>query len=182
MAAASALTGPAGGASRGASTTINAVPQPREANMRKLTKIQERLLEAAAARDDGSVLPAHSDQGPKKRPPTTSLKALETRGMIEHSSPKFSDGWRITAAGYEAIGMVPREPTNTKPATKADEIAGLLRGPDGATMSEIMGATRWQAHSVRAAISGLRERGMTIIRSEADDGQSRYCIANARER
>jgi hypothetical protein len=38
-------------------------------------------------------------------------------------------------------------------------------------------ATAWQAHSVRAAITGLRKRGFQVERSN-EDGVSRYRIAD----
>ena len=150
--------------------------------MPKLTNTQKRLLKCAAARDDGAILLVLTDREPKTRVPTTSLNALEARGLVERSNRNVSGSSRITAAGYEAIGVIPNGSISSKRATKTEEIAGLLRRPDGATMPEIMCATRWQAHNVHAAISDLRKRGMTIIRIKADDGQSRYCIAKAGDR
>jgi hypothetical protein len=38
-------------------------------------------------------------------------------------------------------------------STKSELVAGLLKQPSGATLNEIMAATGWQAHSVRAFIS-----------------------------
>ncbi len=159
------------------------MPQPGEADMRKLTNNQKRLLEIAAARDDGSVLPIPEDMTLKGGALTSSLKALEARGVIERNQTGDSTAWAITAKGYEAIG---REPPacrvaggSAKRSTKADAIATLLRRPDGAALPDIMHATKWQAHSVRAAISGLRKRGMAVIRTVTDDGISNYRIADA---
>jgi hypothetical protein len=151
--------------------------------MRKLTNNQTRLLEAAASRKDGSVLPIPEDLAFKGGALTSSLKALENRGVIEKARTGKSITWTITTSGYEAIGReLPacRIATGSaKRSTKADAIAALLRRPDGAPMPHIMRATNWQAHSVRAAISGLRKRGLAVSRTVTDDGISTYHIADA---
>ena len=52
--------------------------------------------------------------------------------------------------------------------TKASIILDLLKRPKGATVADLQKATGWQAHSIRAAITGLRKRGITITRSQDD--------------
>jgi len=42
----------------------------------------------------------------------------------------------------------------------------LLKRTKGATVAEIMNSTGWQAHSVRAALTGLRKKGMTVERTD----------------
>ena len=152
--------------------------------MRKLISNQKRLLETAAARDDGSVLPIPEDMTLKGGALTSSLKALEKRGFIEQTQAGESKIWTITATGYDAIGReapaVRLATGSAKRPTKADAIAALLRRPDGAVLPDIMHAMKWQAHSVRAAISGLRKRGLAVIRTVTDDGISTYRIADAK--
>ncbi|MBL9063019.1 DUF3489 domain-containing protein [Tabrizicola sp.] len=43
--------------------------------------------------------------------------------------------------------------------TKAFALRRSLQDPGGASMTSLMAATGWQAHSVRAALSGLRKKG-----------------------
>ena len=64
------------------------------------------------------------------------------------------------------------KPSTTKQAL----LLKLLRRPKGASIADLMGATGWQAHSVRAALSGLRKRDVVVLRETADDG-SCYRIA-----
>lgn len=52
--------------------------------------------------------------------------------------------------------------------TKIDKVQALLRRPSGASLEALCKATGWQPHSVRAAISGLRKKGVTIERRESD--------------
>jgi DNA-binding transcriptional regulator PaaX len=44
----------------------------------------------------------------------------------------------------------------------------LVERVEGATSAELTGATGWQAHTVRAALSGLRQKGHTIESSKRD--------------
>lgn len=63
-----------------------------------------------------------------------------------------------------------------KPQTKRALIKDLLERPDGASIDELMKATSWQGHSVRAALTGLRHANCTITRTKAADGPSRFRI------
>ena len=69
---------------------------------------------------------------------------------------------------------------DTQRKTKQAQILCLLRRKKGATIRDLTKATAWQAHSVRAAITGLRKRGFRVGRSN-EDGVSRYRIAEGRK-
>lgn len=58
-------------------------------------------------------------------------------------------------------------PANTgtpRPHSKSARLLGLLRSGTGASLEDMCDATGWQAHSVRAALTGLRKRGHVIQR------------------
>jgi hypothetical protein len=60
--------------------------------------------------------------------------------------------------------------------TKAALPRARLAEPDGVSLAALMAATGWQAHTLRAALSGLRKGGLTLTRrSEGDD--TIYAIA-----
>lgn len=44
-------------------------------------------------------------------------------------------------------------------------LVSILSGPSGATLTELMAATGWLAHTTRAALTGLRQRGYVIGRT-----------------
>jgi hypothetical protein len=58
----------------------------------------------------------------------------------------------------------------------------MLRSPTGATIEQMTGATGWQAHTVRGAISGvLRKRlGLNVVCTPDPSGGARiYRVASA---
>ena len=66
-------------------------------------------------------------------------------------------------------------------ATKAQQIIGLLRRPNGASIPELTKATVWQAHSIRGFLSGTirKKMGLQIVSSITDGKDRRYHIAEA---
>ena len=62
---------------------------------------------------------------------------------------------------------------------KSETVKKLLSRKAGATADELGEATSWQAHSVRAYLSGLRKKGSTIVREQRRDGSKVYWLAKA---
>lgn len=62
--------------------------------------------------------------------------------------------------------------------TKADILRRLLARKAGADLETLCGATGWQAHSVRAALSGLRKAGIALERTapKVEGGATVYRI------
>ena len=54
----------------------------------------------------------------------------------------------------------------------------LLQEEGGVPLAAIVAATGWQAHSARAALTGLRQQGHAIERGKLD-GETRYAITSA---
>ncbi len=52
----------------------------------------------------------------------------------------------------------------------------LLLRAKGATPTELIAATDWQPHSLRAFLSGLRKKGREVIREERKGGGYAYRI------
>jgi len=67
--------------------------------------------------------------------------------------------------------------------SKQDQLVALLSKPHGARLSVISERLGWQAHTVRAAISGLRKRGHDLVSSKSTKtGEMVYAIkANSKE-
>jgi hypothetical protein len=135
------------------------------ANISKLTDLQIMLLTAAAA--DGAE--ATSDTA-------KSSASLIKRGLlISVPRDKAPSRLIITDAGRAAIDLPPTAIQSTSgkadqqalaprpsPKGKLGAVVALLRRPGGATVEEVMGATGWQAHSVRGAISGAIKKKLAL--------------------
>ncbi len=70
-----------------------------------------------------------------------------------------------------------------KPQTKIARVQGMLEKPKGASLAAICKITGWQAHSARAALSGLRKSGCSIERDPGNgkSGGSIYRIVGSPE-
>ena len=166
--------------------------------MAKLTDTQLVILSAAAGRDDRAVLPLPKSLKANKGVTTKVLKALIKKGLIEETpAAPGHKYWReddaghkialtITDAGLAGLDGEPEGPAPKRtrkrsvsaskektPSGKAGTILALLNRPKGAGINELQKATGWQAHSIRAALTGLRKRGITVSRSQ-DDGVTVY--------
>ena len=59
--------------------------------------------------------------------------------------------------------------------TKTEKVLALLRQPSGATLTALMRATQWQAHSMRGFISGQLGKRMGLrVKSFRRDGDRVY--------
>lgn len=95
------------------------------------------------------------------------------------------------APARQAAPVAPKKAKATKGATSKDEVPtardgskkaivlDMLRRAEGATLADIMGATDWQAHSVRGFISGSlgKKMGLTVESFKRPDGVRAYRIA-----
>lgn len=84
-----------------------------------------------------------------------------------------SDGAAVFGLGI-AESSPPPKPTRKPRHTKQQLLIDMLKRDGGATMEQMVGATGWQAYTVRGALSGaLRKKlGLAIV-SEKVDGRDR---------
>ncbi len=66
-----------------------------------------------------------------------------------------------------------------KAETKAKLVERLLKARNGASLTELVEATGWQAHTRRAFLTGLRKKGKAPIRDKRKDGTTFYKLATA---
>ena len=75
-------------------------------------------------------------------------------------------------------GKASSKPAVTRDGSKKAEVIGLLQRKGGATLTQIMKATGWQAHSVRGFISGAlgKKMGLAVESAKREDGERVYSI------
>jgi DNA-binding transcriptional regulator PaaX len=80
-------------------------------------------------------------------------------------------------------GSSERRPNGAaKPEPKKQQLRRLVERKSGATINILMEATGWQAHSVRAALSGLRKDGFAVERRTNRKGETVYALGASDER
>lgn len=170
--------------------------------MTKLADLQLILLSSAAQREDGSLLPPPDSLGDRSPAIENAIKSLLRRGQAsEHEVIDASSAWRhegehrigvaITDAGRAALGIdgkpadasaqeLAAPPGNDSPRkeSKAAQVLAMLQRSHGATLDDLVTATGWLPHTMRAALTGLRKKGHPLT-SEKVDGVRRYRIAQS---
>ena len=81
-----------------------------------------------------------------------------------------------TKAASSRASKVRSPAAPARPSKKA-AILNLLQRPDGAAIGDLIAATGWQVHSVRAALTGLRKEGKELVRSKDAGGLTHYRLA-----
>lgn len=71
------------------------------------------------------------------------------------------------------------EQPNLPRPTKTAIVSKLLSRPRGASIGDITAATGWQAHSIRAFLTGLRKKGIVLEREQRRDGATGYRVIKA---
>lgn len=62
---------------------------------------------------------------------------------------------------------------------KSAAVIKLLWRSRGATSAEMMTATGWQSHSVRAFLTGLRKKGHVLTRQARKSGEAAYRLMDS---
>lgn len=68
------------------------------------------------------------------------------------------------------------EPVSRAHPTKSATVQKLLGRNKGATLAEISTATSWQSHSARAFLTGLRKKGLVLIKECRTSGETSWRI------
>jgi Protein of unknown function (DUF3489) len=95
-----------------------------------------------------------------------------------HVAPKKAKAAR-NAKALKKTPKAAKKAGFVRDGSKAAKIIDLLKRPNGATLTEIMKATDWQAHSVRGFISGSlgKKLGLTVLSTKREDGERVYSIS-----
>lgn len=172
--------------------------------MTRLSDTQRILLSAASQRSNGSLLPLPTTLRPGAGTASAIAALLRHRLAVERETLEAAAARRsesdlhygvfLTPAGAAAIGVEPDRSdavlsdvdaaaapaigSGTRPQSKTATVIGLLVRETGATTAELIEATGWLPHTMRAALTGLRRKGHDISRGKRD-GATCYRIVGA---
>ena len=76
--------------------------------------------------------------------------------------------------------ILPEAVVSTARPIKTVIVTRLLSRPRGASLGDITSVTGWQSHSIRAFLTGLRRKGVSLEREQRKDGATSYRISRAR--
>ncbi len=117
----------------------------------------------------------------------TGLQAIgvevDRKTSKQSSSTKPQPKQRSRGAERKPSGAKPKggtPPPAVRPGTKQALMIDLLKRKKGATIEAIVETLGWLPHTVRAALTRLRQQGFRIERVR-EDGASRYRIAEDRK-
>jgi hypothetical protein len=145
-----------------------------------LAKEIEAKVGAPVWRRDGE-----SDQAYSLKLSAAGAKAIATseeqsrkpapESLAQESLPDSTNSSEIAHHAAEAEKAAPRE------GSKLASVMALLCRPEGATIGVLTKATGWLPHTTRAAITGVRKRGYSVVLDRSADGASVYRLSDPQE-
>ena len=84
-----------------------------------------------------------------------------------------------TVARHTTSKPAAKKPKAPRAESKQSQLIALLKRPEGATITEVVEALRWQAHTVRGAIAGALKKklGLKVESEKVDDRGRVYRLA-----
>nr|MBA4770376.1 DUF3489 domain-containing protein [Sphingobium sp.] len=152
----------------------------------KLSDLDLILLSAAYAREGGHLHPLKESIAGKAQEVEAAIAGLLRRRLLEKvATPDAASTWK--SEGDERVGLVLTQkaralidgqgegaehpdvgaaepPTPPRPGSKIETVLALLGREEGASPAELIDATGWLPHTMRAALTGLRRKGHGIER------------------
>jgi Protein of unknown function (DUF3489) len=86
-----------------------------------------------------------------------------------------------TASSETVRNAAEAEKAAPRKGSKLASLITLLRRPEGATIGVLTKATGWLPHTTRAAITGVRKRGYSVVLDRSADGPSVYRLSGPEE-
>jgi hypothetical protein len=108
-------------------------------------------------------------------------KHTDTRSLTGRRKSKHQLAERPAAATTRRGRPIQQENGLLRAGTKQAKLVNMMRGPRGVTIAQMGAKIGWQRHSVRAALTGLRKRGLGITRDTNGAGTTVYRIVSQRK-
>ena len=142
----------------------------------------------AEAKDDTGVVnkpvgnrkrePERRNPQARSRSTASGAKAAAADGAVVHDKPAQTGSRSKPTSRRTDLGAANVSGANQRPAsTKRAKLIAMLERSEGASVAEIGQRLGWLPHTVRAAITGLRQAGREVRRSKDADDRSVYRLA-----
>jgi Protein of unknown function (DUF3489) len=95
--------------------------------------------------------------------------------LVQEPLPESMDSSGASHHSADASKAPPRE------GSKLASVMALLRRSEGATIGVLTKATGWLPHTTRAAITGVRKRGYSVVLDRSAEGASVYRLSDPQE-
>lgn len=114
-------------------------------------------------------------------PATRSSEPVAAKDDQNKISNRAKASFKQTPVKSQSIETLPPETLVFRPGSKQAKIVDLLQRAHGASIADMMEATGWLPHSTRAALTGLRKRGVDIERSSDPARGTIYTVGRSLE-
>jgi hypothetical protein len=126
-----------------------------------------------------------NDQAYSLKLSAAGAKAIATNEepSVKSASESLAQGSRPDSVAAPEIARHSAEAGMAAPrqGSKLASVMALLCRPEGATIGVLTKATGWLPHTTRAAITGVRKRGYSVVLDRSAEGASVYRLSNPQE-
>ncbi len=132
---------------------------------------------AAVAEQGAHVAP---EKAPSKKGATQKKGAPKGQKAAKGGKTKAAAPKKEAKAGKKAAKAPTKKTSAPRAESKGAKILALISRAKGASLTEIMKATDWQAHSVRGFISGAlgKKMGLKVASTRREDGERVYTLVS----
>jgi hypothetical protein len=130
-----------------------------------------KIFEKATANRDRSGVSGKAAEAPGGKPNQRKVRREEMQDVKTKLAPSCKKGPAKEAPPNSQTSSPPL-PWCPRAGSKQALLISMLMCAEGASLDEIVAATGWLPHTVRAALTGLRKRGYAIARLQESGGKS----------
>ena len=163
------------------------VVRPETMDARLFTRATKALLKAGLIAESATVRkgPGGADPDGEAQMLVITAAGLKAIGVDEpeltqpaRSTPRRTLRQRLSSetSDTRASSQILDRASPSRPTTKRALIIAMLSRREGATMDDLIAATGWLPHTTRAALTGLRQRGLCLERSKPEGEPAVYRI------
>ena len=150
----------------------------KQAKTKAAAKVDTRVINKPVRNSEREAEPSNPrarSRSAATRMDQAGATAAVADGAVVHDKSKQTRSRSKPISGHTDVGAGRVSGDNQPPASsKRAKLIAMLERPEGASIAEIGQRLGWLPHTVRAAITGLRQAGRAVMRSKDADDPSVY--------